>query len=431
MTQKNPPGYPLPDGELGEDEIVCQLIYLPDRPEYWRALLAAIHYMSTWRAWERDIDKRGKDAAANWRAAFELTIGCWRMTCLEDLTTAVQEILDTLQTKKDCCDDNITYLPVEPVTTDIVPDEGDPPEFYGETEVIDWDDWKEHVCHNAHAYVDYLAHAGDTLNETARYSAVTLGVIAALMVLLAASGLIFPMSFAAIAAIVGGLGILGTTTTFLGSEEAILEARTAIVCAILSGSGLAEAVEDALGSGLDWDLFYQWVLYDDALAIIYEGGIGEQYLPADKRDDCECEDVGVFAVGGNGATCATFDKEGEYRFPAVGLANLWTTYVHDHICNDLGYLGSVGRVSLFDEEGEKATHDIEMWITDYSTAGGISGQYPDAVMFHNPVPPWEILYVPHGEFVEGFHYVVENVHKFEVIAGESGSATINWKFRNI
>ncbi|GAH78283.1 unnamed protein product, partial [marine sediment metagenome] len=165
MTQTNPPGYPLPDGELGDDDLVCQLVYLPNRPEYWQALLAAVHYFSTWKAWERDDDKRGKDAAANWRDAFELTIGCWRMTCLEELTETVTDILELLQTKKDCCDDNVTYDIVEDIETDIVPFEGDAPEVYGETEIEDWDEWAEHVCYNAHLYVDYLAHAGDTIWE--------------------------------------------------------------------------------------------------------------------------------------------------------------------------------------------------------------------------------------------------------------------------
>lgn len=102
---KNAPGYPLPDGELGEDELVCQLVYLPDRPEYWQAFLSAYHYMTTWRAWERDTEKRGRDAAANWRAAFELTIGCWRMTCLQDLQDNVADILAIMQLGQSCCDD--------------------------------------------------------------------------------------------------------------------------------------------------------------------------------------------------------------------------------------------------------------------------------------------------------------------------------------
>jgi hypothetical protein len=290
MTQVNPPGYPLPDGELGEDEIVCQLIYLPDRPEYWQALLAAVHYFATWKAWERDDDKRGKDAAANWRDAFELTIGCWRMTCLEELTETVTDILELLQGRKDCCDDNITYLPVDDIETDIDPGVGDPPEVYGETEIADWDEWAEHVCYNAHAYVDYLAHAGDSLWEAAKASSIVIGLVAAFLALLAFSGIGLPIAYGLAAGIVSGIVLGGQIATFAGTREAIEDARDDIVCAIINGTGIAAAVEDALGSGVDWDLFYQFIPYDSAMAIIYEGGHGSDFLPSETRDDCVCEE---------------------------------------------------------------------------------------------------------------------------------------------
>lgn len=288
MAQKNNPGYPLPSGELGEDEIVCQLVYLPDRPEYWQALLAAIHYMSTWRAWARDDDKRGKDAAANWRAAFELTIGCWRMTCLEELTQTVTDILELLQTRKDCCDDNITYLPTEGIETDIIPNVGDPPDLYGETGIEDWDEWASHVCYNAHQYVDYLKHAGDTLWDAAKSSSIIIGLVAALLTLLAFSDIGLPIAFGAAATIVTGIVLGGTIATFAGSEDALESARQDIVCAILEGTGLSDAVETALGSGLDWDLFYQFVDYESAISIIYEGGAFGEYLPVETREDCGC-----------------------------------------------------------------------------------------------------------------------------------------------
>lgn len=291
MTQINPPGYPLPDGELGEDEIVCQLVYLPDRPEYWQALLAAVHYFSTWTAWERDDDKRGKDAAANWRSAFELTIGCWRMTCLEDLTQAVEDILELLQTRKDCCDDNITYLPVDDIETDIVPFEGDPPDVYGETEIEDWDEWAEHVCYNAHLYVDYLAHAGDSLWDAAKTGSIIIGLIAAILVLLSTAGIGAPVAYGLAAGIVSGIVLGGQINTFAGTSEAIEAARDDIICAILQGTGIAAAVEDALESGLDWDLFYQFIPYESAMSIIYEGGHDSEFLPAETRDDCVCDPV--------------------------------------------------------------------------------------------------------------------------------------------
>lgn len=301
--QKNPPGYPLPDGELGEDEIVCQLIFLPDRSEYWQALLGAISYMSTWKAWERDSDKRGKDAAANWREAFELTMGCWRMTCLEDLTTAVTDILELLQNKKDCCDDNITYLPVDPIDTDIDPGEGDPPATYGETAVSDWDEWMEYLCFSAHKYVDYLAHAGNSMMEATRNSAIAIGVIAAILGLLAFSGIGLPIAFGLAAAVVSGLILGGTIAMFDDTEDDIEAARDSIVCAILQNTSLSDAVEDALGSNAAWDLFFQFIQYDDAIAVMYDGGYEDEYLEAVQKPDCFCVEGFELAIlaspGGN------------------------------------------------------------------------------------------------------------------------------------
>lgn len=289
MTQKNHPGYPLPSGSLGEDEIVCQLVYLPDRNEYWQALLGAISYMATWKAWERDSAKRGKDAAANWREAFELTMECWRMTCLDDLTQTVTDILELLQTRKDCCDDNITYLPQPEAETEIDPGVGDPPDYYGETAVADWDEWHEYLCFSAHKYVDYLVHVGDQLNEATAAGSLYIGLIAAALSLLAASGIGLPIAFLLAAAVTSGIILSVTLSTFSESGESIEASRTSIVCAIMHNYGLADAVELALESGLDWDLFYQFIAYDTAMAVMLEGGYEGEYLPAELLDTCDCE----------------------------------------------------------------------------------------------------------------------------------------------
>jgi hypothetical protein len=156
---KNAPGYPLPDGELGEDEIVCQLVYLPDRPEYWQAFLGALHYMTTWRAWQRDADKRGQDAAANWRAAFELTIGCWRMTCLQELQDDVAEILEIMRLGQSCCDEQ-DITDGDQYTDRIEDGVGDVPQNvidagYAE-DAADWDGFDDYKCMICHVTVDQL-----------------------------------------------------------------------------------------------------------------------------------------------------------------------------------------------------------------------------------------------------------------------------------
>lgn len=288
MSQKNQPGYPLPDGELGEDDIVCQLVYLPDRPEYWQALLGAISYMATWKAWERDADKRGKDAAANWREAFELTMECWRMACLEDLKQDVADILVLLANRKDCCDDNLTYNIQDDISTEIDPGVGDPPDFYGETAVTDWDDWLEHVCYNAHIYVDNLINMASQMEGAVAQSSIYIGLIAAALAVLSFSGIGLPIAYLLAAGVVAGLILTATTSTFDTTAEDLEDGRESIVCALLLGHSVAAAVEAALSSGAAWDLFYQFVDYSSATAAIYEGGYNEDYLPAETRDDCTC-----------------------------------------------------------------------------------------------------------------------------------------------
>lgn len=287
----NPPGYPLPPGELGEDEIVCQLVYLPDRAEYWQALYAAIAYFATWKAWERDEDKRGQDAASDWRMALELTTRCWRMTCLTDITDRMDDIIAMLALKKDCCDDNITYGPGTDVTTDIEPDVGDPPDFYGETAVTDWDDWREHICLNAHLYVDKLVWQASEMDDLLQLGGVTIGAVGAALLLLGAVGLAIAVPFAVVAATAAGILAAGTLAVFLTTADDIEDAREDIVCALIQGDSVRDVIEDALGvASLDWLLFFAYVPYESATAIIYEGGYEGEYLPPELRDDCNtCE----------------------------------------------------------------------------------------------------------------------------------------------
>ena len=204
---KNEPGYPLPDGELGEDEIVCQLVYLPDRPEYWQAFLGSLHYMTTWRAWARDDDKRGKDAASNWRAAFELTIGCWRMTCLQELQENVAEILAIMQLGSQCCDgqditDGDRY-------TDRVEDGvGDVPQNIIDAgyadDAADWDGFDGYKCVIVHVTVNQmearLREIADVVDSAGPYLGVAAALSAIIGIIVASGGL------AIVFGIVAGVG---------------------------------------------------------------------------------------------------------------------------------------------------------------------------------------------------------------------------------
>lgn len=338
-------GYTLPPGDAFEEDLCCAIIYYPDREEYRRALLGAVTYFATWTAWERDSSKRGKDAARAWQLALEQTMECWNMACMEDLIAIQQEILTFLQSKKDCCDDGVTYDPQETVETDIVPNVGDPPDFYGETAVTDWDDWAEHVCHNGHIYVDNLIDAAGQLMLAVNGAWIALGLVAALMALATMSGIGIPIAFGLAATVVGSLAVLTSGTVFSEAATDIETARDDIVCAFLKGTGLADAVETALDSSLAWDTFYQFLDYATAEAIVYEGGHDSEYLPADTRDDCDCpvgpEPEGqIWGIAWTVTNLKLDDADSgnlRYRNSATGERGVNPNATHEY-----GYANSVG-----------------------------------------------------------------------------------------
>lgn len=194
--QKNPPGYPLPAGELGEDDIVCQLVFLPNRPEYWQALVGALGYMATWRAWERDADKRGKDAASNWRSAFELTMECWRMACLQELQDNVAEILAIMQLGNSCCDDQ-DITDGDRYTDRVEDGEGEVPQPIIDAgyaaDVDDWAGFDDYKCMIAHVTINQmearLREWDEKIDSAGPYLAVGAALSAILGVIVATGGL--------------------------------------------------------------------------------------------------------------------------------------------------------------------------------------------------------------------------------------------------
>lgn len=199
--------YPLPTGELGDDDIVCQLVYLPDRPEYWQAFLGALSYMSTWRAWERDEDKRGKDAAANWREANELTMECWRMTCLEQLQDDVAAILAIMQIPQACCDPG-DVTDGDQYTDRVTDGVGDVPQNIIDagyaTGVGDWAGFDDYKCMIAHVIVSQLE---ERLNEIAPLIDTAGGILGGVAALAGILAVIFGTGGLAIVfGIVAGIG---------------------------------------------------------------------------------------------------------------------------------------------------------------------------------------------------------------------------------
>lgn len=81
MSEKR--GYLLPD-EPETAVIRCVRVYVPDRPEYRRALLGSLDYLGKWLAWDRDSERGGLAAAALWKQANILTLRYWqRSDCVD------------------------------------------------------------------------------------------------------------------------------------------------------------------------------------------------------------------------------------------------------------------------------------------------------------------------------------------------------------
>lgn len=280
-------GYPLPSGELGEDEIVCQLIYLPNRDEYWQAFFSAYHYMTNWLAWERDAEKRGKDAAANWREAFELTMECWRMTCLDEITERMDIMIDLLGNQPGCCG-TTTIGPIITVITTLVPGVGDDPTEWGETEVADWDEWSEYVCYHAHVYVDSLINSATVIDIAIELGSFTHDFFVGVMRFLQYLGLDQMLGLNQVMMVYDAFRAEEDMSGwFTPLAERFEDARQQIVCSIMLGESLSDAVETAIDDNVVWLLFYVLTDYDAVQALIYEGTAdGIEYLPPVKKDDC-------------------------------------------------------------------------------------------------------------------------------------------------
>jgi hypothetical protein len=181
-------------------------------------------------------------------------------------------------------------------TTTIVVDSGSAPTHYGETAVADWDEWKEYVCFHAHAYVDDLVNMAEKIDGL-----LDLGMFAidALSWLLGVSvfrndGFTVPVDLTWVGVIFEA--VLDAGAGYFDAIVADLEAgREDIVCALINGTSLEDAVDAAIGTTLAWDILYQSLDYESTTAVIYNGGIdGMGYLTPTKRADCVCETLETF-----------------------------------------------------------------------------------------------------------------------------------------
>jgi len=287
---KDKPGYQLPAEGADTEDTKCVLVFYPDKDEYRRALFGSLSYLGTWLAWELDDAKRGRQAAQVWKNANDQTLECWNMGCLEQLQEDVAAIRALLAGADYCCDGNTVINPPPGQETEITPGVGDPPDYYGETEITTWEEWEQHVCYNAHRWVDDLIATAETLNEGSNTGILTLTLIAAALALLSFSGIGIPIAITiaitALSAITAGGALI-----FADTADALESARDDIVCALLLGGDVEQVINDALGeASLDYTSFFQHVDYSSATAIIYEGGANGEYLPDDTLATCTCEE---------------------------------------------------------------------------------------------------------------------------------------------
>lgn len=292
--------YLLPAGDAYTQEHWCYLVFVPAKEEYRRALAGSLVGLEVWNIWERDSAKRGQDAALAWKEANQLTLACMdgTMSCLDDILEELVAIREALSIARDCCDIPFIYVPDEETDPPIIdPGVGDPPDEWGDGEIITtWDDWEGYVCYYANIYVDNLLNMADSLSAYASIGAFVVMGIAALLAIGASLGLLIAVSYPAAAAIVSGLLVGGTAIVFQDTRDEIEAARDSIVCAIMQNTGLGDAVEDALGSGLAWDLFFQFLNYNLALETIYTGEYDGEYLEALTDDTCACLAPGEFDI---------------------------------------------------------------------------------------------------------------------------------------
>ncbi|MCK5430910.1 MAG: hypothetical protein KAI94_15635 [Anaerolineales bacterium] len=181
-------GYPLPAGDAFTEEMACTLVFYPDKPEYRRALGGSLAYLTTWLAWEKESEHKGIDAALAWQIAYDLTLECWQMACLESLQDDVAEILSIMQMGQSCCDEQ-DVTDGNQYTDRVTDGVGDVPQNIIDAgyadDAADWAGFDDYKCMIVHVSVNQMeARLREIAPIVNSYGAV-FGGIAALAAILA------------------------------------------------------------------------------------------------------------------------------------------------------------------------------------------------------------------------------------------------------
>lgn len=194
-------GYPVPQEiPLKEDASfrgIC--VYVPNEPEYIRALMGSLDGLSSWVVWERDDKKSGSKSAELWKIANattfaniasecggEMAFDCELMKdCLIEVAKALSVQVEVNVNNSCTTGGNTVYCvnddgdvvvnpppvgdtPTQPVAPlpDTVPtepidiDSPEPPDNW-----VDWDEFDEDACAAANSLVDWAYRVFDHMNE--------------------------------------------------------------------------------------------------------------------------------------------------------------------------------------------------------------------------------------------------------------------------
>lgn len=243
-------GYPLPEGDAFEQETECLMVFIPARDEYRRAFRSALGYFSNWVAWERDTDKRGRDAAHSWELANYLTWSCYDMNTCETMLALLTEIRDN--TGIYCCD--VVDISDGDQYTDVVDDGvGNVPQSIIDagyaTGPADWAGFDDYKCIISHLMVDNIRAQTVIMQERMLPSGALVGGIAAAA---AIALVIFTAGGAALAygivLALGGVSTLYAALALLGEVglddvvDDLLTHHDALACAIYQADGSDGAV---------------------------------------------------------------------------------------------------------------------------------------------------------------------------------------------
>jgi hypothetical protein len=246
-------GYLLPPGDASEDELACCIVFYPDRDEYRRALMGSLDYLATWIAWERDVDKRGKDAAASWKLANIQTWECCSMGFCDDLSTSLTDILAAITALECCGDQDITDG--DQYTDPIVDGVGDVPQNIIDAgyadDAADWDGFDDYKCMISHLAVDHvesffreiaphISDAGLVIGGLGVVGAL-LGAVLTIVGLPLAAGLL--LALGAASAIYAWIARYGRDAVDDLADEIAIH-HEALACAIYGGDGVADSVAD-------------------------------------------------------------------------------------------------------------------------------------------------------------------------------------------